>query len=235
MLTCIAIDDEPLALELVEDNISKLPYLKLVGSYTNPIEAVALLQKEKIDLVFLDIQMPGLTGMQVIQSLTTKPMFIFITAYDRYALESYNLDVVDYLVKPMSLERFIKACNKAWAIYNLRNNKAENVSQPEYFFINADYSLLKVVFADIIYIEGLKDYVKIHLKSATNPLVARMSFKSLEEELPPSLFLRIHKSYIISKQYVTAIKKNSVFVNGLELPVGDLYKSVLSDLTGRKP
>lgn len=233
MLTCIAIDDEPLALELVEDNISKLPYLKLVGTYTNPIEAVALLQKETIDLVFLDIQMPGLTGMQVIQSLTTKPMFIFITAYERYALESYNLDVVDYLVKPMTLERFIKACNKAWALYNLRNNKAEAISPGDHFFVNVDYSLLKVVFADIMYIEGLKDYVKIYLKSTAHPLVVRISFKSLEEELPHS-FLRIHKSYIVSKQYVSAIKKNSVFVNGQELPVGDQYKAAVADLTGRK-
>lgn len=233
MIKCIAIDDEPLALELLEDNISQVPYLKLVSSFSNPVEAVSTIQQQEIDLVFLDIQMPGLTGLQLIQSLSKKPMFILITAYEKYALESYNLDVVDYLVKPVSLDRFVKACSKAWELYQLRIDKRGEQRESEYFFINVDYSLLKVVFADIIYVEGLKDYVKIHLKSTNKPVVARMSLKSLEDELPASQFVRIHKSFIISKNFITSVKKNSVFINDIELPVGENYKDSVNEITGR--
>src|SRR5437763_1854036 len=210
MLRCIAIDDEPLALELLEDNISKVPYLQMIGSYNNPLDAMKILQEQQVDLVFLDIQMPGLTGLQFIQSIPQKPMFILITAYEKYALDGFNLNVVDYLMKPVSLERFMKACNKANELHELRTKQKESPSESntEYFFINVDYSLLKVVFKDVIYIEGLKDYIKIHLKSTTKPIVARMSMKSIEEQLPASIFIRVQKSYIISKEHVTAIRKN---------------------------
>lgn len=233
MIRCIAIDDEPLALELLEDNIHKVPYLNLVASFSDPVKAFASIQQQEIDLIFLDIQMPGLTGLQLIQSLSKKPMFILITAYEKYALESYNLDVVDYLVKPVSLDRFIKACSKAWELHQLKTaNKTDNKAN-DYFFINVDYSLLKIVFADILYVEGLKDYVKIHLKSTVKPVVARMSMKSLEEDLPSSQFIRIHKSFIVSKQYITSVKKNNVFINDIELPVGENYKDAINEITGR--
>jgi len=235
MLTCIAIDDEPLALELLEDNISKVPYLQIQGSFSNPLEAMKYLQQQNIDLVFLDIQMPGITGLQFIQSIVQKPMFILITAYEKFALEGFNLEVVDYLVKPVSLERFMKACNKANELHQLRTKQKESPSetQLEYFFINVDYSLLKVVFKDVIYIEGLKDYIKIHLKSTTKPIVARMSMKLIEEQLPASIFIRVQKSYIISKDYITAIRKNSIFIGNIEIPVGDNYRDALASLTGR--
>jgi two-component system, LytTR family, response regulator len=229
MIRCIAIDDEPLALELLEDNISKLPYLQLVASFSNPLEAMKLMQQEKIDLVFLDIQMPGLTGLQFIQSMTTRPMFILITAYEKYALEGYNLDVVDYLVKPVAMDRFIKACNKAWELFQLRNTtqKEKPAGESDHFFVNVDYSLLKVSYADVTWIEGLKDYVKIHLNSTTKPVVTRMSMKTLEDELPPFKFIRIHKSYIISRDYITSVKKNSLFIGSTELPIGESYKDVI--------
>lgn len=234
MLKCIAIDDEPLALELLEDNISKVPYLKLVGAYNNPLEAMRALQEQSIDLVFLDIQMPGITGLQFIQSISQKPMFILITAYEKYALDGFNLDVVDYLVKPVALERFMKACNKAHELYQLRTKqKDSSEAAPEYFFINVDYSLLKIIFKDIMYVEGLKDYIKIHLKSTSKPVVARMSMKSIEEQLPESMFIRVQKSYIVSKEYVTAIRKNSVFIGNIEIPVGDNYRDALASLIGR--
>lgn len=236
MLLCIAVDDEPLALELLEDNISKVPFLQLVAACSNPIEAMKVLEREQVDLVFADIQMPGMTGIQFIKSLSKKPLFILITAYEKFALEGYELDVVDYLVKPVSLDRFIKACNKARELFELRNRPAAASSSeaPDYFFVNADYSLIKVVFADIQWVEGLKDYVKIHLQSAPNkPLVTRMSMKSLEEELPPARFLRVHKSYIINKDQVTAVKKASVLIGLHEIPVSDTNKEVLSLLTGK--
>jgi DNA-binding LytR/AlgR family response regulator len=235
MLTCIAIDDEPLALELLEDNISKVPFLQLQDSFSNPLEAMKYLQQQQVDLVFLDIQMPGITGLQFIQSIAQKPMFILITAYEKYALDGFNLDVVDYLVKPVSLERFMKACNKANELYQLRTKQKESSADfsSEYFFINVDYSLLKVVFKDIIYIEGLKDYIKIHLKSTAKPIVARMSMKSIEEQLPASIFIRVQKSYIVSKEYITAIRKNSIFIGNIEIPVGDNYRDALGSLIGR--
>jgi DNA-binding LytR/AlgR family response regulator len=232
MLRCIAIDDEPLALELLEDNISKVPFLDLVASCSNPLEAMKVLQHETIDLIFLDIQMPGLTGLQFIKSIAVKPMCILITAYEKYALEGYELNVVDYLVKPVSLDRFIKACNKAWELYQLKNKKGTEEIQP-YFFINADYSLVKVVFADIMWVEGLKDYLKIHLKSSSKPLVARLTMKAMEEQLPPSMFVRVQKSFIVSKDYITSIRKNSVFINDVEIPVGDNYKDAILALTGK--
>lgn len=234
MLRCIAIDDEPLALELLEDNISKVPYLQLVASCSNPVEAMKILQEQTIDLIFLDIQMPGLTGLQFLQSLTQKPMAILITAYEKYALEGFNLDVVDYLVKPVSLDRFIKACNKAWELYQLRhkgNNSGE--TKPDYIFVNVEYSLLKVVLSDIMWIEGLKDYIRIHLKSTSKPVITRMGMKAIEDQLPASQFIRIHKSYIISKQHITAVRKNSVFLESTELPVSDNYRDAITAITGK--
>jgi len=235
MLRCLAIDDEDLALELLVDNISKVPFLQLVASCSNPIEAMKVLQEQQVDLIFLDIQMPGLTGLQFIQSLTVKPMFILITAYEKYALEGYNLDVVDYLVKPVALDRFIKAANKARELFVLKNKakESDNTATSTYFFINVDYSLVKVVFADIIWIEGLKDYINIHLKSSTKPIVARMSMKAMEEQLPSNMFIRIQKSYIVSKDFITAIRKNSIFIDSLELPVGDGYRDAVAALAGK--
>ena len=233
MLNCIAIDDEPLALELLEDNISKVPFLKLVAGCSNPIEAMNVLQHEKIDLILLDIQMPGLTGIEFIKTVTTKPMFILITAYEKYALQGFDLDVVDYLVKPVPLDRFIKACNKAWELHQLKTKKEPGAEAPSYFFINADYSMVKVVFADVMWIEGLKDYLKIHLKSSSKPLVARMTMKAIEEQLPESMFMRVQKSFIISKNYITSVRKNSVYINEIEIPVGDNYKEAITALTGK--
>jgi two-component system LytT family response regulator len=216
MLRCIAVDDEPLALELLEDNISKVPFLQLVAKCSNAMEAMKVLQQESVDLIFLDIQMPGLTGLQFIQSMANKPMIILITAYEKYALQGFNLDVTDYLVKPVSLDRFVKACNKAWELHQLKNKPAINNSTsapaPDYFFVNVDYSLLKINFADIIWIEGLKDYVRIHLKSTSKSVITRISMKSIEDQLPSAKFLRIHKSYIVSIENITAIRKNSIFL-----------------------
>lgn len=236
MLRCIAIDDEPLALELLVDNISKVPFLELVAECSNPLEAMKVLEQQSVDLVFLDIQMPGLTGLQFIQSLAEKPMFILITAYEKYALDGYTLDVLDYLVKPVSLDRFIKACNKAREMHQLKtrgNDGNGTASKADYFFVNVDYKLLKVGFADITFIEGLKDYIKIHLKSTSRPIITRLSMKSVEEQLPSGEFIRIHKSYIVSVTHITAIMKNSIFIGEQELPVSDNYRDTLTTLTGR--
>jgi two-component system, LytTR family, response regulator len=235
MIRCLAIDDEPLALELLEDNISKVPFLQLVAACDNAVEAMKVMQNESIDLLFLDIQMPGLTGLQFIQSMPTPPMIILITAYEKYALDGFDLDVTDYLVKPVSLNRFIKACNKAKELFELKSQQ-KNIGIPVttgYFFVNVDYSLVKVNISDIIYIEGLKDYIRIHLKSTQRPLVTRMPMKTIEEQLPASSFIRIHKSYIVSIAFITAVRKSSVFIDTLELPVSESYRDSVSTLTGK--
>ena len=236
MIKCIAIDDEPLALELLEDNISKIPYLELVASCDNALEAMQVMQKEQVDLLFLDIQMPGLTGLQFIKTMSVKPMIILITAYERYALEGFDLDVTDYLLKPVSLDRFVKACTKAKELYDLKYPAAKEQSptnDPGYFFVHVDYSLVKINTADITYIEGLKDYIRINLKSTQKPVVTRMPMKTIEEQLPASMFLRIHKSYIAGINHITAIRKSSVFIGNIELPVTDGYRDAVTDLTGR--
>lgn len=227
MLRCIAIDDEELALELLEDNISKVPYLQLVAACSNPLEAMKVMQSEQIDLVILDIQMPGLTGLQFIQSQTAQQcMFILITAYEKYALEGYNLNVVDYLLKPVSLDRFIKACNKAWELHQLKSKPKASPDNPtqDFFFVNADYSLVKVERSDIVWVEGLKDYLKIHLKSTTKAVVTRLSMKAIEEQLPPSQFIRIHRSHIVSISSITSVRAGNVLLGKIELPISETYR-----------
>ena len=238
MLKCIAVDDEPLALSLLVDYISKIPYLQLEATCGDGFEAVKALREKEIDLMFVDIQMPGLTGLQLIQSLARRPMVIIVTAYKKFAPEGFDLDVVDYLIKPVGLDRFMKACNKAQELHGLRTtaNVGVGTTPPgtaEFFFVNVDYSLVKVMFADIIWVEGAGDYVKIHLKTAPKPLLVRTSAKTLESELPAEKFLRIHKSYIVAVASITAVRKNSLFIGGLELPVGETYRDALRQLTGR--
>jgi two-component system, LytTR family, response regulator len=232
MMNCIAVDDEPLALKLLQDNISKVPYLNLVASCTDAFEAIRVLQENRIDLIFIDIQMPGLSGLQFISSLTQKPLVIFITAYKQYALESYDLAVVDYLVKPVALERFVKACNRAKEMHDLTSLKQQARPGPanDFMFVNVDYSQVKLIFNDIIWIEGLRDYLKIHLKSTTKPLVVRASFKSIEPELPVHKFIRIHKSFIVSLESITAVRKNSVFIKDIELPIGETFREDVEKL-----
>lgn len=250
MLRCIAVDDEPLALQLLGDYIRKVPFLELAVSCGDAFEAAKALQENQVDLIFIDIQMPGLTGLQFIQSLARRPMVIMITAYKKFATEGFDLDVVDYLVKPVGLDRFMKACYKAQELHHLRTGNAGggvssgvgggSVAAPgtgsgvDFFFVNADYSLVKVLFADLIWIEGSGDYVKIHLKSSPKPLLVRTSAKTLEGELPADKFIRIHKSYIVSIAGITAVRKNSVFVGELELPVGETYRDGLRQITGRE-
>ncbi|HKZ67876.1 MAG TPA: LytTR family DNA-binding domain-containing protein [Chitinophagaceae bacterium] len=236
MLTCIAVDDEPLALALLEDNISKVPFLKLVAKCADAFEAMKVLQEQTIDLIFIDIQMPGLTGLQFIESLTQKPMVILITAYKQFALEGYTLNVVDYLVKPVDLKRFMNACNKAWELYQLRNvtNQSPNNPVLDYFFVKADYRLVKIMYNEITWIEGLRDYLKIHLNSSAKPVITRMNLKDMEEQLPASKFLRIHKSFIVGIESITSVRKNSVFIKEMELPVGETYRDSIQKITGRR-
>jgi DNA-binding LytR/AlgR family response regulator len=233
MIKCIAVDDEPLALQLLQDNISKVPFLKLEAACSDAFEAMKALQEHKIDLVFIDIQMSGLSGLQFIGSLENKPLVIFITAYKQYAIESYDLSVVDYLVKPVALDRFIRACNRAKELYELKANKQQQPTA-EYFFVNADYSQVKVMFDDIISIEGLRDYIKINIKSDRKPLIVRTSLKAIETELPQNKFIRIHKSWVVAISEITAVRKNSIFINGLEMSIGETFREAVEKLVRKE-
>lgn len=230
MINCIAVDDEKLALDLLEDNIKQVPFLNLLKRCKSPLEAIEVLNAEKVDLIFLDVQMPGLTGMQFLESQGNAPMVVLITAYENYALDAFKYDVVDYLVKPVSVERFLKACNKVSDLYQLR--VAGEVGDRNYFFVNADYKQIRIKFNDIVFIEGMKDYVKIHLASENRPVITRMSLKLIEDKLPAKHFMRIHKSYIVSLEKIAAVKKGFVQIAAAEIPVSDNYKQPLAQALG---
>jgi DNA-binding LytR/AlgR family response regulator len=221
-MNVLVVDDEPLARELMEDNVSKVPFLKLVGSCSNGIEAFTAVQEKQIDLVLLDIQMPGLTGIQFLQSIKSPLLSIFITAYEKYALDGYSLDVVDYLLKPVSFERFLRAVTKANEIFMFRKGGPPKQAV-EFIFVQADYNLVKIPLSEVTHIEGLKDYVKIHLTTSTRPVITRMSMKSLEELLPSEKFMRVHKSFIISIDKIISVRKGRIKIGIAEVPLSDSY------------
>ncbi|HTN38933.1 MAG TPA: LytTR family DNA-binding domain-containing protein [Arachidicoccus sp.] len=235
MMRCLAIDDEKLVLELLEDNIRQVSYLQLVGSCRNAMEAAALLQQEQVDLIFMDIQMPSMDGLSFLRTLPHPPLTILVTAYSQYAIEGFDLNVVDYLMKPVSFERFLQACNRAHELYLLqqRGGIPQTEARTDHFFVNVEYTLVKIITADILYIEGLKDYIKIYLSEANRPVITRMSLKAMEEKLPNDKFVRIHKSYIVSIDKITTIKRDLIYIDDIELPLSSLYKAEIDRLIGR--
>jgi DNA-binding LytR/AlgR family response regulator len=237
MLNCITVDDENLALDLLEDNIQKIPFLNLVKRCKNAYDAIEALQVESIDLVFLDIQMPGITGVQFLQSLKSKPMVIFVTAYKQYALEGFELDVVDYLLKPIDFERFLKAVNKAYELHILKQKViledgflGEKISS---IFVNADYSLVKIKISEITYIEGLKDYVKIYTSTSSKPIVTRMTMKAIEEKLPFPACFRVHKSFIISMDKIESIRNLKIKIGAAQIPISESYSESFFKIIGQ--
>jgi len=226
MMRCIAVDDESLALDLLEDNIQKVPFLTLVKRCKNAFEAHEAVMKDNVDLIFLDIQMPGISGVQFLQSIANPPLVVFITAYEQFALQGFNLDVVDYLLKPVSFERFLKAANKAHELFTMKTNVASH-SSSEYLFVNSEYNLVKLNIRDIIYIEGLKDYIKIFIANAMRPIITRLSMKSIEEKLPADQFVRVHKSFIVALDKMVSIRKGKISINNVHIPISEHYKENL--------
>jgi len=227
MMKCIIVDDEQLARGLIESYIKKMPYLSLHGKCKNSMEAMRILQQEAIDLMFLDIQMPDLSGVKFLKTLSNKPMVIFTTAYKEYAIEGYQLDVVDYLLKPISFERFVQAVNKA--IERKKNNTTENTNEitiqnkkaKDYILLKADHRTHRVKFTDILYIEGLREYVTFFTKNKN--IIVLESLKKLEEILPKSNFMRIHKSFIINTDKVMSLYGNQIEIENKKIPVGKSY------------
>jgi DNA-binding LytR/AlgR family response regulator len=229
MMRCIVVDDEPLVRELLEDHIRELPFLELVKSCKSALEALKTLQEEQIDLIFLDIQMPRLNGLQFLQSLDHPPLVIMVTAYEKYAVESFNLQVADYITKPFSFERFLKACNRAAELFRMKNSAMSAATAKNHdFFVNVEYTHVKIVAADIDYVEGLKDYIKIYLCSDTKPVLTRMSLKSIEAKLPAGTFVRTHKSFLVAISKITAVKRDFVCIGAAEIPVSDTFRENIS-------
>jgi len=222
-LKCLIVDDEHLARELIKTFCDRLPNLEVVGTCKNAIEAIKFLAENQVDLIFLDIQMPDLSGIDLVKTLKVKPAIIFTTAYSDYAVEGFELDVTDYLVKPFSFERFIKAVNKVSAA---ADTKALGET-PDYMTVKADHKLYKVLFKEVKYIEGLREYVAYHLND--KKIVALASLKKLEEELP-SNFIRIHKSFIVNTDLIDSISGNEVELGTVKLPIGKSYKEEVMNL-----
>jgi len=227
-MTSIAIDDEPVALEVIRAHAAKVPFLELKAEFTDAFKALDYLQKNQIDLLFLDIKMPDISGLEFLRSLNKKPLVIFTTAYSEHAVTSFELDAVDYLLKPFSLARFVKACTKANELYQFRNNHQSQ----DYIFIKTGYEQVKVRFDDIFYIEAEGNYVNVVSKNGK--YLTRMTFTEMDSLLPSSKFVRLHRSYIVSLAAIDKIERHQVLINGQLIPVGESYAQNLAVLEKRK-
>lgn len=239
ILNCIAVDDEPLALSQACKFIDQTPFLKLVGQYVNAVHALKAIRTEKIDLIFLDIQMPDLNGIELARVLDTgldKPRIIFTTAYNQFALEGYTVDALDYLLKPFNYKEFLRAAQKALNYAELLNRPAIQVpltnetehADDNYLFLKVEYQLVRIALDDILYIEGLKDYVKVELKNTEKATLSRTTLKALEEKLPSKRFMRVHRSFIVSLDKITSMTKNSVNIGKMMISVGDQHKDTFA-------
>jgi two-component system response regulator LytT len=246
-INCIAVDDEPLALGLICAFIEQTPFLNLVGRYGSAVEALGGLQEHKVDLIFLDIQMPNLNGIELARVLDSrgpnKPRIIFTTAYNQFALEGYKVDALDYLLKPFNYEEFLHASNKALAYAELlqKSNTAQPIVEPvapervedDYLFVKVEYQLVRIALNDILYMESLKDYVKIFLKNTEKAILTLSSLKALEEKLPTKRFMRVHRSYIVSLDKINSITRNALQIGKINITVGDQYKEEFGKFLSR--
>ncbi|SDL02329.1 two component transcriptional regulator, LytTR family [Pedobacter sp. ok626] len=226
-MNCILIDDERPALELLEDNIKQIPFLNIVAACRKPMEALELLKTLQVDLMFLDIQMPGINGLDLLRSINNPPMVILVTAYGEHALDGFNLNVVDYLVKPVPFSRLLKAVQKAHDLFQLRQPTGRlSAQENDHVFVNANYSLVKIIIQDITFIEGMKDYVRINIQGG-KPVITRMGLRNIEERLGTERFMRVHKSYIIALDKIESVQKSQLVVAGIEIPIGEGYRQDL--------
>lgn len=222
MITAIALDDEPPALSIVENFCSRVDFIDLVKTFTHPHEALKYLEKFPVDLLFLDIRMPSVSGIQFAKQIPGEMMVIFTTAYSEYAVEGFNLNALDYLLKPFTFDRYMQAVNKAQDFYKFFHNHESAIQQ--YFFVRADYSLVKIMLEDILYIEGLDDYLKIFL-TGRKPVIARMTMKSALEKLPEKNFIRVHRSFIVPLSRIAKVRNKTIYIEDKTIPVGSSYES----------
>lgn len=235
MMNCIALDDEPLALDIIEAYVKKHPELNLVARCNNAEEATEILKNHPIDLMFLDIQMPGINGLNFIRSLEQKPLFMFTTAYSEYAIDGFELDAIDYLLKPIAYDRFEKAVEKAKEYYSIKNNLdvTESDLDNEYIFVKANQQLVKLSYGEILYVEAFADYVKIFLND--RKIVTLQTMKKMESKLPKDIFSRVHRSFIVNRKAVESFSTSICEINGVKIPVGKSYKNDFVQLMKSNP
>lgn len=232
-INCLVIDDEPWALDLLEDFIKKVPYLNLVARCEGPVTALPYVENDEIDLVFLDIKMPDFSGTRFLKTITKRPAVIFVTAHNEFAVEGYELDAIDYLLKPVPFDRFMAAVSKAYDYICLRKNKNTH-RQDDFLFIKTAHKIQKIFYNDILFLEGLKDYTRIHLVESKKPFVTLQSLKYFETRLPREEFIRIHRSYIVSLRKVDTVSRKAVLLGETELPCSENYRALLYAAIGER-
>ena len=229
-LRTIALDDEPLALKLVVDYIRKTPFLELAGEFDNPIDAIEFLANEEIDLILLDIQMPDLTGIEFTKTLQSPTKIIFTTAYEQYAIEGFKLSAVDYLLKPFNYQEFLTAVQKANKLIELEHGALPTLdANNQFLFLKSEYKIRRINFNDILFIEGLKDYVKVHLQTQEKPILSLNTVKLLEEKLPSDRFMRVHRSFIVNLDKIETIERGRIIFGKTYIPVSEQYKDKFQD------
>jgi DNA-binding LytR/AlgR family response regulator len=231
MMKCIIVDDEPLAREIMEAYVEKVPFLRLIASCKNAFEALDKIQQDKPDLIFLDIQMPDLNGIQFYESLVYKPLVVFTTAYSDYAVSGFDLDATDYLVKPFSFDRFMKAVNKARNHQQNEKSGETGEFRRKFMFVKDGVKIVRVPYDDILYFEGMKDYVKIVMNDKF--ILTLISMQHMADKLPKDMFVRVHRSFIVSIPKIEKIEKNRVVISDKWIPVGNSYKNLLTDALGQ--
>jgi two-component system response regulator LytT len=236
-LRCIAVDDEPLALKLVSNFVSQTPFLELVTACASAVEALQIIHSEQVDLLFLDIQMADLNGMElarvISQTAGRQPRIIFTTAYNHFAIDGYKVDAIDYLLKPFNYEEFLRAAEKARRTIASTESSMPAAAPEPALFIKVEYQWVRVDYHEILYVEGLKDYVKLHLEEPKKSLMSLTTLKTLEDRLPTAHFLRVHRSFIVALDKITAITKTSLRIGEAEIPVGDQYREAFREITRR--
>jgi DNA-binding LytR/AlgR family response regulator len=234
-LKAIAIDDEPFALEVVKNLLDEIPFIQLVACFTKAIDAVSFLKDNDIQLIFLDIKMPGLSGIEFIRSLPKPPMVIFTTAYSEHAVQSFEMDAIDYLLKPFSFTRLLKACNKAYEFYQMKaNNRQVALESLPVIFIKSGFEQIKIDLSDLQYAESIGNYMKLHLNKQP-PVMSRLTTSEAEALLPANVFIRVHRSFIVAKAKVTKIDKRSIWLSETEIPIGPSYLSEIENLLKSTP
>ncbi len=235
IIKCAIVDDEPLAVELLASYVQKIPFLELVGKYTNATDALHGIGETPVDLLFLDIQMPELNGLELSRMVSAQTRIVFTTAFDQYAVDGFRVNALDYLLKPISYADFLVASNKALQWFQLVQQSerpggaVQSDSEPTSIFVKSEYKLLQISLDDIRYIEGLKDYVKIYTEQSPHPILSLMNMKAIEQMLPSSRFIRVHRSFIVQKSKIREIERNRIVFGDVYIPIGDSYKQAFQD------
>lgn len=235
-IKCAIVDDEPLAVELLASYVAKIPFLELCGKYNNATDALRGITEQPVDLLFLDIQMPELTGLEMSRMIPEATRVVFTTAFDQYAVDSYRINALDYLLKPITYAAFLEACQKAlqWFTMLEQNSEKSQQEQMKSIFVKSEYKLLQISLDSIRYIEGLKDYVKIYTDESANPILSLMNMKAMEQMLPSSRFIRVHRSFIVSKEKIREIDRNRIVFGNVFIPIGDSYKQAFQDFLNHR-